>query len=82
MLLYLQSIIELHKVDAQKRFLWIKILRDGSPMYIVGCYIPHHDSPFYARYGVDPGSPYIDLSIDAGNFMKIGHVLILGDMNA
>ena len=47
-----------------------------------GCYIPHKESSFYARYGVDPQALFEDLSMDICTYIQQGHVMVLGDLNA
>lgn len=78
---YLEGRIDICKVDRHKRYIWI-MLKHSTPMYIAGCYIPHKESPFYARYGVDPQEPLEDLSMDVCAYLQQGHVMVLGDLNA
>ena len=51
-------------------------------MYIARCYIPHKESPFYARYEVAPQEPFGDLSMDVCAYLQQRHVMVLGDLNA
>ena len=78
---YLEGKIDICKVDQHKWYIWIR-LKHSTPMYIAECYIPHKESPFYARYRVDPQEPFEDLSMDVCTYLQQRHVMVLGDLNA
>lgn len=41
--------ISFFRDDKHKRFIWLKVEFCDSPLFLAGCFIPHHESPFYAE---------------------------------
>lgn len=78
----LQETVTVCKVDAHKRYIWVKIHAQGGDVYIAGCYIPHRESPFYTASGIDKNDPFGDLYADIEAYMQKGEIMIVGDMNA
>ena len=77
----LEEYVSVVKKDKHKRYLWLKILTPkGEPTFVAGCYIPHHDSNFYAC--LDRDHPFSDLEEDIAHFKGKGEVIVFGDMNA
>ena len=50
------------------------------PTFVAGCYIPHHESSFYAY--IDRDQPFLDLEEDIAFFKSKGEVIVMDDMNA
>jgi hypothetical protein len=50
------------------------------PTFVVGCYIPHQDSNFYAC--LDKDQPFANLEDDIAYFKSKGEVIVFGNMNA
>ena len=48
--------------------------------FVVGCYIPHQDSNFYAS--LDKDQPFANLEDDIAYFKSKWEVIVFGDMNA
>lgn len=49
--------------DAYHRFIWVQV--EGPQLiYVVGCYILHHESPFYAKQGLDAKHSFHEVSQD------------------
>lgn len=51
-----------------------KIAPEGSPIYIASSYIPHHESPFYFRNGIDPSDAFGDPCLDIAALRAEGKV--------
>ena len=68
----LEEYVSIIKEDKHKCYLWLKIITpNGIPTFIAGCYIPHHDSNFYAC--LDRDQPFASLEEDIAQFK--GHCL-------
>ena len=69
------------KNDEYKCYIWLKIgTPKDFPTFVVGCYIPHQDSDFYAS--LDKDQPFANLEDDIVHFKSKGEVIVFGDMNA
>ena len=71
----------LYRVDKYKRFIWLK-MEFGYPLFLIGCYIPHHESPFYARNGIDSSDAFDTLGLDIAELIEMGKIIVMGDHNA
>eukprot|EP00249_Psilotum_nudum_P001214 c13590_g1_i1 orf=3-395(-) len=60
----IQDLVHKTKDDPHKRYIWIMLKSNSTPLYIAGCYIPHKDSPFYQRHEVDASQPLSDICLD------------------
>ena len=78
----LDNSIKVCKYDDYKRYIWIEVTLGKEKLYIVACYIPHKDSNYYSRFGLDCDDPFTELCHDILSFEKLGKVLIMGDFNA
>lgn len=75
--------VSIVKEDMHKRYLWLKIsLPDDKLIFVAGCYIPHHDSNFYACLDIDRDQPFVDLEEDIAQYKNKGEVIVFGDLNA
>ena len=68
---YLEGKIDICDVNQHKRCIWIR-LKHSTPKNIAGYYIPHKESLFHRRYGVDPQEPFEDLSMDVCTYLQQG----------
>jgi hypothetical protein len=77
----LENYVSLVEDNEFKCYIWLKILLPNDmPIFVVGCYIPHHDSNFYAC--LDRDQPFSNHEEDISYFKTKGEVIVLGDMNA
>ncbi|RYA62356.1 hypothetical protein DD598_30455, partial [Enterobacter cloacae complex sp. 2DZ2F16B1] len=77
----LEDFVSIVKDDKYKRYVWLKIMTPKrAPIFVAGCYIPHHDSPFYAC--MDRDQPFFDLEENISYFKGEVDVIVFGDMNA
>lgn len=49
---------------------------------MAGCYILHHESPFYFRNGIYPGDAFSNRCLDIATLREDGKVIVMGDWNA
>ena len=49
---------------------------------MVACNIPHKESNYYGRFGLERDNPFTGFCQDILVFEKLGKVLITGDFNA
>ena len=54
----LYNSIKVCKYDDYKRYIWIEVTLGKEKLYIVACYIPHKDSNYYGRFGLDCHDPF------------------------
>ena len=74
--------VSLHKVDKYKRYMRLKIELGKCLVFLAGCHIPHHKSPFYSKHGVDPSDAFEALCLDVAELIEKGQVIVMGDLNA
>ena len=73
--------VSIVKEDMYKRYLWLEITTSRSTsIFVVGCYIPHHDSSFYVH--VDRNQPFANLEEDIAYYKSKGEVIVMGNINA
>ena len=53
----LDNSIKVCKYDDYKRYIWKEVTLGKEKLYIVACYIPHKDSNYYSRFGLDCDDP-------------------------
>ena len=64
----LDNSIKVCKYDDYKRYIWIEVTLGKEKLYIVACYIPHKDSNYYSRFGLDCDDPFTELCHDIISF--------------
>ena len=59
----IEKYVSIIKNDEHKCYIWLKIeTHNDLPTFVVGCYIPHQDSKFYAC--LDNDQPFANLEDD------------------
>ena len=76
----IEKYVSIIKNDEHKCYIWLKIetpkdLPTFVPTFVVGCYIPHQDSNFYAS--LDKDKPFANLEDDVVYFKSKGEVFSL-----
>ena len=71
----IEKYVSIIKNDEHKCYMWLKIETPNDlPTFVVGCYIPHQDSNFYAC--LDKDQPFANLEDDIAYLKSKGEVKI------